>query len=116
MIWLTTLIGGVQKYFMVGLVAFALLATSASLYYRASYRAQYAERVAVEKRLTETVAAFNEAKRLHENQVASLARAEAAARALAEDRRTSRERILNAPQTQNGPVSPVLRCAVTGVC
>ena len=113
---LSTLVGGVQKYFMAGLLALLLLTSAATLSYRAFYQADYAARTAAERTLREAHETIDAMRRTHEAQVQALMRAEAEARRLAEQRRTSRERVLNAPPTQDGTVSPVLLCAVAGVC
>lgn len=113
---LSTLVGGAQKYFIAGLLALLLLTSAAMLVYRASYHAEHAARTAAEQTLREAHDTIEAMRRTHAAQVEALTRAEAEARRLSEQRRTSRERVLNAPSTQDGPVSPLLRCAVAGLC
>jgi hypothetical protein len=113
---LSTFVGGIQKYFMAGLLALLLLTSATTLSYRAFYQAERTARTAAEQTLREAHDTIEAMRRTHEAQVQALMRADAEAQRLAEQRRTARERVLNAPSTQDGPVSPVLRCAVAGVC
>jgi hypothetical protein len=113
---LSTFVGGVQKYFMAGLLALLLLTGVTALSYRAFYQAERAARTAAEQTLSEAHNTIEAMRRTHEAQVQALMRAETEAQRLAEQRRTARERVLNAPSTQDGDIAPVLRCAVAGLC
>lgn len=108
--------GFVQKYFIAALIAGVLLLGATAATYRANYLVAQQQRQTAEARLQETIASLDSLRRSHAAQIEALTQAAAAAAQHTDQRRTSRERVLNAKPPEDGPVSPVLRCAVTGVC
>lgn len=110
------LILGIQKYFTVGLVVTCLLLGSLAWGYRSSARMEAAQRATIEIALRETTTAYAELQQTHAKQLEALFRADAAITLLRDQHRSARESILNAPQDQDAPVSPILRCTITGVC
>jgi signal transduction histidine kinase len=108
-------LAGLQKYFIVAAaLAFAALATAA-VSYRAAYNSEYQKRADIEASLQRTVEAYETLARSNAVALDAVNRAIAASQAINEQRRTQRERVLTAPNDQDGPVAPVLRDAISGV-
>lgn len=106
---------GAQKYFIAALVALVLLLGGTSLIYRANYHTAQIEQAVAEANLRETTASLARMEQAHAAQIEALFRADAEIQRLSELRRTARERIINAPASQDGPVSHLLRDTINGV-
>jgi hypothetical protein len=104
-----------RKYFIIGFAALFLATAGAALSYRASYRIELAQRQQIEASLARTVASLDELARSSRVALDEVNRASAATRDIAAQRGSQRERILRAPNDQDGPVAPVLRDAIVGV-
>lgn len=104
-----------RKYFTLGLIILFLSSTGAAIAYRASYRIEQSKRAELEVSLKQTSDALAELSKSSAAALDAVTRASNATRAIAEDRRTQRERALIAPNEKDGPVSAILRDAVNSV-
>lgn len=106
---------GIQKYFMIAVVVLVAALATATVSYRAAYHGEQVRRAAVEESLARTVAAYDELSKTSQAALDSVTRASAQSRALVEQRLITRERVLTAPDDQDGPVAPILRDAINSV-
>lgn len=108
-------LAGLQKYFIAAIAIAFVVVASAALTYRAAYNGEYQRRVTVEESLQRTVESYEALSRSSAAALDAVNRAAAHNREITEQRRSQRERVLTAPDDQDGPVAPVLRDAIGGV-
>ena len=106
---------GIQKYFMIALVLLLFASAGAATVYRSNYLEEQQKRTVVEASLKQTTEAFAEFSKSTKAALDAVTRAANTTRAIAEQGKTTRERILTTSNDQDGPVAPVLRDVILGV-